>query len=276
MAYAAPEGTELIELVGAGTMFDVALVREGARVVICKRLVSRVIREPVAHAAFAREVGLLSRARHPVLPELIRAGEDAHGPFALETHIEGASLASGGEFLRARGESIPPKLVAEIAWRAAEALAALHALADAGGPLDIVHGDLAPDHVFRANDEAIAFVDFGAARFRGMVEGGENDRGTLPFVAPEVARGDARLAQAHDVYALAATIVSFATGASLTHGTTDSAMLLEVGERGLASEIVDRVAGLDVRGRDAIRAALAFDPRHRLDSARELAARLRR
>src|SRR4051794_34505020 len=103
MAFAAPEGTELVERIGAGTTFDVAIVREGGELHVCKRLNSRVLREPAGRAAMAREIGLLELARHPALPVLVRAGDDGHGPFAIERRVPGVSLHAGGETLRARG-----------------------------------------------------------------------------------------------------------------------------------------------------------------------------
>jgi serine/threonine-protein kinase len=275
MPFAPPEGTELVEIVGAGTVFEVALVRRAGQLVVAKRLVSRVRREAAGLRAVAREVGLLSRARHHVLPELIASGDDGHGPFIVESQLEGASLAAGAEFLRSGGAAVPARFYADVARRAAEALATLHGLADDGGALEVVHGDVAPDHLFRGPDGAIAFVDFGAARFRGMPEPDGDERGTLPFVAPEIARGEGQPSQAGDVYALAASILAFATGAPLTAATTDAAMLLEVGERGLRLDRLDRLDGLHAGARDALRAALAFDPAARLASAADLAARLR-
>jgi serine/threonine protein kinase len=80
----------------------------------------------------------------------------------------------------------------------------------------------------------IGVVDFGAARFRGMDPTLETaDRGTLPYAAPEVARGDAAPSQAADVYALAATILAFGAEVPLTEARDEAAMLLEIGERGL-------------------------------------------
>ena len=277
MPFAAPIGAELVEHRGAGTMFDVALVQEGGAVFVCKRLSSRTLREPVARAALAREIGLLERARHDALPRLVRFGEDEHGPFLLESLAAGLSLRGIAEALRGRSAGgVPGTLVAGVAARAAAALAAVHALADPGGPLAIVHGDLGPDHVFCGEDGKIQFVDFGAARFRGMGEVTSGDQGTLPFAAPEVARGDVEPGQPHDVYALAATIVAFGTGAPLVATTTDAAMLLEVGERGVQSQLALTLEGLDAGAREALRDALAFDPRARLTSARELADRIDR
>ncbi len=120
------------------------------------------------------------------------------------------------------------------------------------------------------------FVDFGAARFAGMDAALETaDRGTLPFAAPEVARGEAAPGQAADVYALAATILFLAGGgAPLVSARDDAALLLEIGERGLPPELCDHATALSPGARDALRHALAFHPRDRLARASELCAAL--
>jgi serine/threonine protein kinase len=125
---------------------------------------------------------------------------------------------------------------------------------------------------------AVAFVDLGAARFAGMDPALETgDRGTLPFVAPEVARGEAAPGQAADVYALAATILFLASGgAPLVDAKDEGAMLLEVGERGILESRVDGAAGISEAGRAALREALALDASRRPPSARALAAALSR
>ncbi len=275
MGYAAPEGTTLVATLGGGSVFDVALVREGARDVVCKRLSPRAAREPAGRAALVREARSLDLARHPALPALIRLGTDARGPFLIESHVVGVSARGLVEAWRERGQGVPPRLVAHVAEAAASALAELHALADASGPIAFSHGDLGPDHLILAPHGEARFVDLGAARFRGMDASLESgDRGTLPFVAPEVARGEAAPGAAADVYALAATLLFLAVGEPLTSAREASAMLLEIGERGVRRELVARAAGLDDAARDALTRALAPDPAERLASARDLAAAL--
>jgi eukaryotic-like serine/threonine-protein kinase len=274
-AFVAPAGAEAVALLGSGSVFVAALVREidGDRVVVCKRLAPNVREERAARAAMAREGELLARVRHPSIPELVRVGSDAHGPFLVETHVEGASALALVEGWRARGRPVPPRLVAHLASAAFEALAGLHALGDHDGPLGIVHGDLAPAHLILAPLGDARFVDLGAARHRGMDPRLEtDDRGTLPYAAPELARGVASPSQATDVYALAATLLFLAIGEPLSEARDEGAMLLEIGERGLRPELCDRAEALDARGRDALRRALALDPADRLVTASVLAA----
>ena len=272
MHFPAPEGTELVEPLPAGSVFQVAKVRERGAIVVCKRLLPRVREEPAARAALVREASALAKAKHPAVPALRRVGSDAHGPFVIEEHAEGVSARALVEGWRARGRSVPARLCEHLAAAAAEALAEVHELGGAGAPLGISHGDLGPDHVVLTPIGAVSFVDFGAARYAGMDPALETgDRGTLPFVAPEVARGEAAPGPAADVYALAATILFLATGGEpLVAARDEAAVLLEIGERGIAPGLCDRAIGLPTGGREALRQALSLDPARRPASARAL------
>ena len=240
-------------------------MRDGGAARVCKRLLPRVREEPAARAAMVREAMALSRARHPALPELFRVGNDAHGPFVIESRVEGASVRAIVEGFREQGRAVPPRLIAHLAEASAAALAGVH-------ERGISHGDLGPDHVLMSPIGEARFVDLGAARFEGMEASLETaDRGTLPFAAPEVARGEAPPGPAADVYALAATILWLATsGEPLTSARDDAAMLLEIGERGLALDRCDRAQGLTRGGREALRRALARDPADRISGGRAL------
>lgn len=275
MIFALPEDTELVEMLATGTVFQVALVRERGQLMVCKRLLPRVCAEPAARAAIVREAMVLARARHAALPALRRVGHDAHGPFLIEARVEGTSVRGLVEGWRARGLRVPPRLVTHLATAAAEALAELHELADEQGPLGLSHGDLGPDHVVLGTLGDARFLDFGAARFAGMDASLETaDRGTLPFVAPEVARGEAPPGQGADVYALAATLLFLATGEPICAARDEAAMLLEIGERGIDPGLWARVEGLPAGAREGLRRALALDPQARLGTARELAEAL--
>lgn len=271
MSFIAPQGTELVAPLSHGSVFLAALVRADGEVMVCKRLLWRVRSEPAARAAMAREGLALSRVKHRALPALHRVGSDAHGPFVIESRVLGTSLAALVEGWRARGAAVPPRLAAHVAVEAATALAELHELADARGPIDWSHGDLCPAHVILGPLGEVRFLDLGAARFTGMDAAlHTSDRGTLPYAAPEVLRGEAPPGQAADVYALAATIVYLATGAPLIAEERDAAALLAIGERGLDTRRVSAIAGFSEEARAALQSALALDPRDRPASARAL------
>jgi serine/threonine protein kinase len=188
----------------------------------------------------------------------------------------------GGTSLReacGRRGAPPTRIFLELARSAAKAVASLHGLtkggAKGGASCAASHGDLGPDHVFVDTAGALRFVDFGAARFVGMDPTLDtDDRGTLPYAAPEIVRGEVKPDQAGDVYALAATLLFVARGGRPLLPFEDrAAMLLAIGDRGLPAVLFDGLS-LPDRVRDALRRALAFDRSERLTTARELAAAL--
>jgi serine/threonine protein kinase len=121
----------------------------------------------------------------------------------------------------------------------AEALGQAHAL-------EIVHRDVKPANLMRAEDGRLTLVDFGLA-------GVPTARGTLAFTAPEQLRGQPSDARC-DVYALAATFYHALTLQPPEHF-----------ERGcLAQEGLDELLAL----------SLARMPRNRPANAAEFAARL--
>jgi len=271
VSFIAPKGTEFVRLLGGGSVFEVALVREGDHELVCKRLVPRALTAREGRVAMVREARLLSTIEHPALPSLVRVGNDARGPFFLETFAAGTSVEALVRGWQERGARMPRTLVRHVAIQALEALAEIHALADDAGPLDVVHGDLGPAHVLLGPLGEVRLVDLGAARFRGLeAELETDDRGTLPYAAPEIASGEARPSQATDVYAMAATLLFLATGERLCDADTEAAMLAEVATRGLRRERVLHAEAFEAKAREALFEALDPDPSRRRASAREL------
>ncbi len=282
MQFAVPAGMHLIETVGAGTFFELALVEAGGQRCLCKRLRPRLAAEPVALAAIAREREVLLRAHHPALPRLIDHGEDACGPWLIESVVGDHTLRQLVESWVAQRGQVPRAALRGIARVAFATLAELHALGDGAGQLELVHGDLAPDHllVSRAAEGErgrVYFVDFGMARMRGMgVEPLGEERGSLPYVAPEVARGERPPGQAADVYALAACFAFAVLGREPCRAFSGASVLVEVAERGLDLAPLERCAELDEPLCGTLLQALTFDPARRLSDADAIAELLRR
>jgi serine/threonine protein kinase len=264
VVFAVPAGVELVYELGAGGVFSVALVRQADRMLIGKRLRSGLIDHPVARAAMTREVGLLSLLALPCVPELLAHTHDAGGAFWLQTCAAGESLTT--RLSLARGP-LPATEVAALTRGAFTALAALHDAKVGARPLSASHGDLNPDHVF-VSDGEVSFIDFGQARWRDLDRQwlNEAERGTLPFVAPEVARGEAAPDAANDVFALAATIAFAALGREPCRETTTAGRLIEIAERGCDLDAI-ATAALTDGSRRALLSALQFDRAARVTTA---------
>jgi serine/threonine-protein kinase len=278
MAFALVEGTTLACEIGAGSSFHVAIVAWRGMRVICKRLRPSAAAEPAVQAALARERELLGRAHHPALPVRLAAGSDAAGPYLIESLFEAVPVRRLLATWIERGQPVPAGLVAELARASFAALAGVHALGTAAGPLELVHGDLGPDNVLVGKHNEIHFVDFGLARWRGMDAAlvGPAERGSLPYVAPELARGEVAPSQATDVFALAAAWAFAALGREPCAARDAPTMLVELAEHGLDVAALERRADLDDSVRAALARALAFEPAARLRSAADVLARLGR
>ena len=260
MSFVLPAGTCLKRALGRGSVFEVALVERGAEQMVGKRLRSRMLGEKVAEHAFARECAFLGAVEHRSVPKLIEAGEDGAGPYLLQSWVDGVSLRDWS----AQRRSVPGRLTLQLqvalAKKAFGRLAQLHALTDAAGRLDLIHGDLSPDHIIVGDDGDVAFIDYGQASGRDIpYPPTVGERGTMPYAAPERLRGEGAT-QAGDVYALAACFAFLALGeAPGSEGGSDAAMLVQLAENGIDSAAIAAVttprAGADSPWRRALRVA---------------------
>jgi len=268
-----PAGSVLLERLGVGSVFEVALVRdEGGRELILKRVAPQVA-QVTGKGALNRERDILRAASGVHLPELVDAGDDAAGPFLLQTKAPGTTL-------RAWLDGSTPRLDAArwlaMAQAASRALAALHALRDASGDLAIVHGDVSPDNLFFGEPSAVTFVDLSNATWRGGPwPVSPAARGTLPYAAPELARNEVPPTGESDTYALAATLLAVAVG-PITRASTEAGRLFEVASSGVLRERIEERPDLPKHVRRAIFDALAFERIARVASSHELAERLNR
>jgi serine/threonine-protein kinase len=269
----APLGMTLIERLGAGSVFEVARVRdERGRELILKRIVPHA-RSAGAAGALEREQLVLrttTALRVRCLPELVAAGTDELGGYVVETFAPGSPART---FARNAPPYLSPSEWSAMARASCTALAELHAMRDSAGGLDIVHGDISPDNLFIQADTA-TFIDLSNSTFRDApTPAFARSRGTLPYAAPEVARNEAAPTQASDTYALAATLLFLAIGA-ITDTQTEASRLLEVGTRGVRLDKLDLRSDLPERARTALAGALRFESRNRIASASELAREL--
>jgi serine/threonine protein kinase len=263
-----PSGFQLIEPLGVGTVFAVALVTDAqGRELICKRAA-----DPRFSTALERERDLLAILCGACVPELVASGHDARGGFLVETRAGGAPVRE----LMTAGQAIPSAATClELARASTHALATLHTLRDGKGPFNFVHGDISPDNLFFEPPASVTFIDFSSASWREAPEPPHlDDRGTAPYAAPELLRQETRATAECDTYALAATLLAVIVGVPIVRATTEAARLYEAGSEGIQWARIERRADLPPDFRSAISEALQYERALRLTSSRELAARL--
>ena len=184
-----------------------------------KRLSPRELRETEAVARLRSEAALLERLSHlGVTPRFLASGEDGLGPWH---RIERIRVPTFAEHLSRASGPLDSSWLERAARVSFEALSRLHEAVDARGPLSVVHADLSPTNL--AIDDAATravVLDFDLAWWRdGSLRNDGAFRGTIDYVAPEVARGERPTPQS-DLFSLAATLFHGVTGAAPRSGRT--------------------------------------------------------
>src|ERR1051325_2060177 len=88
----APNGTRLVQHLGIGTVFEVAIVvDQEARELVCKRMAPRA-RIARGDAALERERDVLLAVKSPHLADLVAWGSDDRGGFVLEERAPGLAV----------------------------------------------------------------------------------------------------------------------------------------------------------------------------------------
>lgn len=121
-----------------------------------------------------------------------------------DTPIVAMELVDGCALRTLTGTPQPPGKVVEIGLQAARALAAAHAHG-------IVHCDIKPENILLRNDGYVKVLDFGLARQIHREPDTARIGGTLRYMSPEQARGEAP-APGSDVFSLGLVLYELAAG----------------------------------------------------------------
>jgi serine/threonine-protein kinase len=213
--------------------------------------------EPDARARFVREAEALSALRHPAVVRVMGFSEDPDRDL-LYIVMELAV----GETLRARVARGPMEL--------SEALATFAPLAqglDHAHAAGIFHRDLKPSNVILTVDGTPRLVDFGiAAALNAEPLTTSGQLGTLPYLPPEVFRGERAEPAAIDVYAFGLLLHEALTGHrsfAVDPSSTPAAMAAAIGLRKLQTPSVELPGHFPERLRQAVRRATDPDPKAR-------------
>jgi RNA polymerase sigma factor (sigma-70 family) len=191
-----------------------ALQKSLGRPVAVKALRKSRQHDPQAVEQFIQEARVLARLRHPGIVGIQGLGRfPGGGHFLVLDLIEGEDLQRRIERER---PSIDEALRITIA--VAEAIQYAH-------EHGVIHGDLKPSNVLVDRVGGVYVTDFGLARLLPSATSddapSEFPGGTLAYLAPEVARGEAAR-ESVDVYGLGALLYALLTGQRPRQGDGDA------------------------------------------------------
>jgi eukaryotic-like serine/threonine-protein kinase len=207
------------------------------------------------------EARLSAKLVHPNIVRVYDLGSENGLDFVV------MELVSGAPLNQIRGGRSPSDSV-ELAAQIADALDHAHRTG-------VVHCDVKPQNVIVTDDGVAKLLDFGIAQRPTTVQGTSDGEfiGSLPYVAPEQARGEPIDART-DIYALGAVLYELLTGSRPFKATTAEESLRQrmtappASPRTLAPEIPASLEAVVLK-------ALAPSPGDRYQTAGELRDALR-
>ncbi len=223
----------LLEQIGAGGMAVVfRAVAEGSvgkQVVVIKRVLPELARDPVFIKMLVAEARLSSRLSHPGIVRMHELGRVGDEYFLAMEHVDGADLVRVLNRSVAAKATLPIPVVCHIARQVALALAYAHDLKDAEGrPLEIVHRDVSPSNIMVTGDGGVKLLDFGVAKAAAHIRDERTRTGTIKgkinYLSPEQADGLAADRRS-DVFALGIVLYECLTLKRLFRGDNDLATL---------------------------------------------------
>ena len=221
---------------------------------------SRVILDDRDQRRFLREVRAAGRlSGHPHVVEIYDAGvlPDSR-PYIVMELCPGGSLAQRGP--------LPPREVADIGQKIADALAAAH-------DLGVLHRDIKPGNILIKRYGTVALSDFGLA---ALIEAGRDTSVTLEALTPAYAAPEqfhlAPPTPQSDVYALAATLYTLLAGRPPRYPHDRDLSVPEIIR--LHDAPIEDVPGVPPEFMAVLRRGMARDPGHRYAEAAAMRADL--
>jgi serine/threonine protein kinase/tetratricopeptide (TPR) repeat protein len=243
------------------------------RDVALKVLPQNVASDPERLARFQREARAVAALNHPNVVTLYSVEESDGVHFLTMELIEGQTL---DRLICAYG--LPAERLVEIAGALAEALAAAH-------EKGILHRDLKPGNVMVTNEGRVKVLDFGLAKDVG----GETSNqatltsaeptqagivmGTPAYMSPEQVAGRT-LDHRTDIFSLGVVLHEMATGRRPFEGSSPAELVSSI-LRDHPPLVTEVRADLPSDLARVIRRCLEKDPRHRVQTARDVSNEFR-
>jgi serine/threonine protein kinase len=216
---------------------------------------------------FINEATLASAFSHPNIVHVFDFGQLEGRYYIAMEFVPGVTLRFAHKRMLARGERLPIPATLHILADVCDALHAVHELADARGPLGLVHRDLSPDNVILSTSGAAKLIDFGAARATTRSPNPSVFVGKYRYSAPERIRRDEEDRRA-DIYSAGVILYECLTGVRPFDGP-DAEIISPMGV-GRVCDPRERVPSLSPRLAEIVVRALAPERDDRFPTARAL------
>ena len=215
---------------GQGGMGEIFAARDEKlnRTVAVKFIANAQMASDASRRLFLREARAAAALDHPFICTVHDVLEHRGQPVIVMEHVEGETLQA----LISRGP-LPPEQIGRYAREIAEALGAAHARG-------IVHRDIKTANIMLTPSGHVKVMDFGlAVNLKASPEDATAHvseelklrvAGTLPYMAPEVLRGE-KATPAADMYALGVVMYEMATGRRPFGAKTDAMLVSEILDR---------------------------------------------
>jgi TolB-like protein len=266
---------EILAHIGAGGMGEVYRARDPrlGREVAIKVLTAAMAHDPDRLARFQREARAVAALNHPHIVTIFSVEEAGGVSFLTMELVEGQPL---DHMIPAGGLAV--EQVVEIAAALADALAAAH-------EKGIVHRDLKPANIMVTREGQVKVLDFGLAKDTRMAANHDQSStalgktqagmvmGTPAYMSPEQISGRT-LDHRTDIFSLGVVLHEMATGRQPFTGTSIAELISAI-LRDVPTPVTDIRPDLPADLARIIRRCLAKDPRHRVQTARDVSNEFR-
>src|SRR5712691_5964613 len=267
----------ILERIGAGGMGVVFRARDERleRDVAIKVLPAGAVADEAARSRLLGEARIASALNHPHICTIHEVGEADGGLYIVMEMVEGRPLSN-----LIVGNGLPVEAIVRYGTEIADALAHAHAH-------KVIHRDLKSGNVVVTAEGHAKVLDFGLAKrlrnkelddrtlsdtptlSRDMISEAGGMAGTLPYMAPEVLRGEEADTRT-DLWALGIVLYELASGKLPFRGRTSFGVSEGILRESPELLLPRRPPGL----RDIILRCLAKEPERRYQGAREVSAAL--
>jgi len=252
---------------GTGTVYEAENLIVGKRIAI-KLMKPEAFAEPDSQTRFVAEARAAARISHANVVDIHDLGVSRDGvPYIVMELLRGETLES---VIDTRGP-LAPAYACELFLQVLAGLSAAHAQG-------IVHCDLKPANVLvthpRPDRPLVKVLDFGIAR--GVEAAHNADQvvmGTPMYMAPEQVTGDA-VDFRTDVYQACAMLFAMLAGSDPFEAST-AREVMKLVAKGRHKDLQALVPELPTELVAVVKDGMAVKPRDRIQSAEELAERLR-